>query len=225
MFAFKLIPKTQFFDRELLLKKMGKARRKQLGRAGGAIRVTAQRSMRYAPIGKHSPPGLPPKAHQPNPLLRKHLYYAYDGSRNSVVAGSMALNVSKGGSVGGQLRSGKGLVPEIMEFGGSVRLREIQRPGAQGAAGEWRNVPTTWKPRGERRIPVWTLTPAERIATRALAIRLDSVRKDKGATNFYVLGPEKERIRTAVIAKRPYMGPALIKNRQKIVGFWVNSII
>lgn len=219
MFTFKFIPKAMFFDRQLVRDKLSKARHKQLQRGGASIKVTAQRSMRYAPITKHSPPGTPPRAHQPTPLLRKHLYFSYDMERDSVVVGSMALNVKKAGTVSGMSSTGKGLVPAIMEFGGSIRLREIQPEGA-GVGIPWKQVPATRRLRQERRIPVWSASPIEK----ELAVRKETVYGGPRPVNFYIIGKDKERIRTARIGARPYMGPALVKNRKKIVGFWVNSI-
>lgn len=75
--------KKLFFTESSVIKMLGRKRARALSRFGAAVRSHAQRSMR--PRKGRAPAGVAPHAHG-NKLLRKLLFFAFDGS-NSVVVG------------------------------------------------------------------------------------------------------------------------------------------
>lgn len=135
-FQFKIIPKAFFFDRARVLAVTDRATNIYLGRAGGFVRQTAQRSMRKARrmriselsgddlldykrarairkrLGQKPPalpmvgskPGKPPRVRQGD--LKRHIYYAYEGDRRSVVIGPLGFR--------------KSIVPSVLEYGGQA---------------------------------------------------------------------------------------------------------
>jgi len=120
--------KGLFFNDDKILRHMSQVTRMALGKSGGVIRKTAQRSMRYVTAvpeqkkrvqqGKQkkvkprivSKPGEPPRAVRPHPWLRKHLLYAYDPASRSVVVGPSVFGPSSG-------------APATLEFGGTVKAK------------------------------------------------------------------------------------------------------
>lgn len=74
--------KRLFFTEANVIKTLGRKRARALSRFGAATRAFAQRSMR--PRKGKSPAGIPPYAHN-RKLLRKLLFFAFDGSSSVVV--------------------------------------------------------------------------------------------------------------------------------------------
>lgn len=115
--------KLQFFDRAAVIGMLDKASHAALRKAGGAIRLFAQRSMRYRKRG--SAAGEAPSAHREHGAkLRKLVWFAFDEGTRSVVVGPLPF--------------GKGEAPGVEEFGGTVtRSRRVaQRPGRKAGAAQ-----------------------------------------------------------------------------------------
>lgn len=94
-----------FFDREKVTRRIEAKRLRAMAKMGGFIRTTAQRSIRK---GKTSSlPGQPPKSH--TGLLKDQIWFAYDPAADSVVIGPVEFRNSG--------------VPEALEFGGTVHVR------------------------------------------------------------------------------------------------------
>lgn len=135
-FAFRIIPKEFFFDRARVLASESRATLRFLGRAGAFVRQTAQRSMRKARRARlseltpeqrqsyrirqaiarrsgaprpllpfvGSKPGEPPRVRQGD--LKRHIYYAYEGDKRSVLIGPLGFRRSN--------------VPALLEYGGQA---------------------------------------------------------------------------------------------------------
>ncbi|RPI76138.1 MAG: hypothetical protein EHM42_15010 [Planctomycetaceae bacterium] len=81
--------KTKFFDRVIITTE-NRATIKALSRMGAFIRTSARSSIRKAgKKGKTSKPGQPPRSQ--TGLLKKHIYFGYEGSNRSVVVGPARL--------------------------------------------------------------------------------------------------------------------------------------
>ena len=96
-----------FFDRDAVMKAVGKANRQILNQMGRKVRSTAQKSLIYS--DKPSRPGQPPHAHKSRirtrvsrktgkvrkrsvSFLREFLFYAYEFDKQDVVVGPAKLN-------------------------------------------------------------------------------------------------------------------------------------
>lgn len=95
-----------FFDREKVIRQVGKARAKYLNRAGGLVRITARRSIRKS--DKTSVPGAPPTSHGEH-LLRNKILYALDQQRYDAIVGPAKLNKP-------------GTAPATLEHGGDATI-------------------------------------------------------------------------------------------------------
>lgn len=134
-----------FFDREAVQRKVDLATRRVLSRFGAFTRTRAKSSIRRPPKKsglRASEPGRPPYSH--TGLLRKFIFFAYDGSRHSVVIGPAKLSDKRGSA------------PELLEHGGSVtgkdpsggrrRMRYESRPYMRPAfEAELEGLPDLWK--------------------------------------------------------------------------------
>jgi hypothetical protein len=116
MIGVALIPKGahgKFLDRPAIMAKMDKAIVEGLMHCGGAVKKTAQNSMRYNKQGLASAPGKPPNAHS-NPLLREKIEFIYNGVNSAgvhtVVVGPVKLSGRRGT-----------LVPKLHEEGGTQK--------------------------------------------------------------------------------------------------------
>ena len=98
--------KAGFFDRQAVQQAVDKAARKNLSKFGAFVRRIAQTSIRSRK--RISEPGQPPSSH--TGLLKRHIYFAYDGQKKSVVIGPVAWK-----------KRGSFTVPEVLEYGGQVR--------------------------------------------------------------------------------------------------------
>lgn len=98
--------KAGFFDRQAVQQAVDKAARKNLSKFGAFVRRSAQTSIRSRK--RISEPGQPPSSH--TGLLKRHIYFAYDGQKKSVVIGPVAWK-----------KRGSFTVPEVLEYGGQVR--------------------------------------------------------------------------------------------------------
>lgn len=98
--------KAGFFDRQTVQRAVDKAARKNLSKFGAFVRRSAQTSIRSRK--RISEPGQPPSSH--TGLLKRHIYFAYDGQKKSVVIGPVAWK-----------KRGSFTVPEVLEYGGQIR--------------------------------------------------------------------------------------------------------
>jgi hypothetical protein len=120
-----------FFDRDVVMKAVDGARLKVLSQAGAFVRRTAQQSIRpgvrtIKGVSKRtqpSKPGKPPKSW--TGLLKNFIFFAFDPTTKSVVVGPTPLNQHH--VVGGQLT--RGAVPQVLEKGGTIGIREYQLSG------------------------------------------------------------------------------------------------
>src|SRR5438105_12168311 len=107
-----------FFDRKKVIDWMDKKSRAAMSRAGAYIRTIARSSMRRRK--KSSPAGQPPSAHT-DPGLKK-IIFAYDPERKTVVIGPVGFTGHN--VIGGGVKPG--VVPQTMEFGGTLGIREAE---------------------------------------------------------------------------------------------------
>ncbi|MCY2968423.1 MAG: hypothetical protein NT069_33160 [Planctomycetota bacterium] len=102
-----------FFDSEKVIAATDKAERRNLSKAGAFIRRSARSSIRKTK--KTSLPGQPPRSHVG--LLRDRLFFEYDISARAVVAGPEKAKPAN--------------VPQLLEYGGSLVIREVYSERAQ----------------------------------------------------------------------------------------------
>ena len=124
--------KRFYFDRQAVVDAIGQAAARGLGKAGAYIRRRAMHSMRKRK--KPSKPGQPPSYHANANSLREIQFY-YDAQRLSVIVGPILLRTPTN-YYGPQLPASQ-TVPELLEFGGSLTVRE-------------RKVGTKWLQYGDR---------------------------------------------------------------------------
>jgi|TARA_R110000868_G_scaffold410438_1_gene698460 hypothetical protein len=169
-----------FFDKAAVIDATDVATRKALSKAGSMIRQTARRSMRSRK--KPSAPGSPPSAHRKSdthprgPLLKDKLFFAYEPNRRSVVTGPEKL--------------GRSNAPEVMEKGGTVKVKVRPAP--------------TGKPRS--------------------AASVAAFRRKLAAGTLKTKPKATESTRDVKIAERPFMVPALNKEKPKLAGLWADSV-
>lgn len=110
--------KELFFDRPAVQRSVDRGRRRAHIRIGGFLRTVARRSIRKRK--GVSEPGKPPHSH--TGLLRNHIYFAHDPGAESVVIGPalLATRDDDGKPV-------SGTVPQVLEQGGAIRVREVRR--------------------------------------------------------------------------------------------------
>ena len=139
MFTLKNSKKDFFFDRAKVIAMMDKKTQAALSRAGAYIRRIARSSMRRRK--KSSPPGSPPSAHT-DPGLKK-IIFAYEPERKTVVVGPVGFSGHH--VIGGGVKPG--VVPQTMEFGGTIGIRE-----REAAPGKWLPVSRRTYPGEARRV-------------------------------------------------------------------------
>lgn len=198
-FAIDMRMKKFFFDRSAIKNDMDKATHQAMRRGAGAIRLTAQRSMRYVSRGSTvvSRPGQPPRARRPHPWLRAQLWYYYDRAQMVAVIGPVKLPIA-------------GDVPHILEFGGRLRGKNPRRrKRVLGGGGEIRIARVTHNP--VKGVDVFY----GKLFTQAQVDRANQL-------NALLYGPEQ---RSGTLEARPYMGPALEKVAPSLPYFWSKSVV
>jgi hypothetical protein len=117
-----------FFDRQAVIDRLRAANRKALSKAGAFIRRRARSSLRRRK--NPSPPGSPPSVHTSDRVATlKNILFVYEPNSQSLVVGPVKLN--QRAVLGPELTDAT--VPQIQEFGASVKVREVQR------GGKWRS--------------------------------------------------------------------------------------
>lgn len=212
-FGLTLDVKKSFFDRDLVLNKVGAATAKKLSRIGGTIRLIARRSMKFNKRGTPSLPGKPPRYHtkNENASLRKILF-ALNPDQQGVVIGPVKLNFVQFDETG-VLKTGT--VPAVQEFGGSVGIREKLIPMT------WRDAVRRFGQEGGKhwvsQAGLLSEDAAKRIYGKAAVHRIDH-----SQGGVWVPAGRKRRdrivtrVRKANYPARPYMAPALAKHLPKI---------
>jgi hypothetical protein len=120
-FVITMQAKQLFFDRRLVKRRISKANRKALSKAGAFIRRRARSSLRRRK--GVSSPGRPPSVHSSDSVATlKNILFAYEPQSESLVVGPVRLNQQA--LLGPQL--GSTTVPQLHEFGGRVRIREVK---------------------------------------------------------------------------------------------------
>lgn len=161
-----------FFDSRPVRRAVDAARRKVLSKAGAFIRRRAKSSIRKRK--RPSSPGSPPSSH--TGILKKFIFFGYDPTSESVVVGPARTNQVFFSQSGQPVT---GTVPSVLEYGGSIRVLEVDR------GGRWRRA---------------DLRSRRRIAGR------------------------RTRLRKVRIDPRPYMQPALEKEKANFPELWRNAV-
>jgi hypothetical protein len=143
--------KRSFFDRPEIIAKIGQRVAKGLNRAGGAVKVTAQRSLRKRK--KASSPGMPPTRRTEMGRGLSAILYGFDG-RDSVVIGPVKINGSSG-------LDPTTTIPGLHERGESASIREFRVVSLRGQ-------PPAWRRATRRRV---RLRPGERLEQRRRSVK------------------------------------------------------
>lgn len=125
-----------FFDRPEVIARLQQKERKVLSGTGAFARLAIKRSMR--PGGKsqfNSKPGEPPRYQ--TKLLRDHILFAFDETKNSVVVGPRVLNGRKAR-----------YIPALLQFGGDTVVDEKVLVATIKLRGRGRKQ--LWQPTGRR---------------------------------------------------------------------------
>lgn len=115
-----------FFDTPRIKAAMHEAELKALRKGGGIVRKNAIRSLRKRK--GVSAPGKPPSVHSQDKVANlRNILFGADERRSSVIIGPVGLN-QVNDTIGGLRAQGirRLTVPELHEFGGSVRIHEVQ---------------------------------------------------------------------------------------------------
>jgi len=132
--------KALFFDRVRVRQMMDKRTLRVHRRFGGFVRRTAMNSLRTRKSA--SAPGQPPHSH--TKVLKRNIFFSLNPADRNVIIGPVKTN---------QVFFNKhrqpvtGTVPEVLEFGGSIRVFE--------AKPEWANVWRRVDLRSRRRVTGW----------------------------------------------------------------------
>jgi len=161
--------KANFLDSPAVLARVEKNERRTLARSGGFIRTTARRSIRRRK--RVSQPGEPPSAHAASGDFAslKTIFFAFDFRTRSVVIGPVGLNIHH--YYQGKLS--KGTVPEVLEKGGTIGIREKRMKATRyREAGRWRTGRRKPRPWEETRVRLATYAPRPFMAP-ALQVAID----------------------------------------------------
>ncbi len=198
--------KDSFFDRQKVERALFDASDRQLPKAAARVRLTAQRSMRYVSAKSRlvSTPGEPPRARRPRPFVRKFLYYYFDEPTHSAVIGPARLPNSTD-------------APHGLEFGGLVHRKNPRRQERRvGGSGEIRiggRQSRTTKTSRDWRGQVRQVTYAK-LHQASQAARANELNEE-------LYGPS---VIEGTRAPRPFMGPALERERPRIPELFRDSL-
>lgn len=194
--------KEFFFDRQVVLTAVDRARKRVLSKFGSFVRRTARQSIRKRK--RASLPGQPPSGHGKQ-LLKTFIYFGYDPGNDSVVIGPEKL----GGSSMGE-------APEVLEYGGwGMRKNTRRRRRVVGAPGEieiGRAGGRSTKPVTDWHRRVRQVTYA-RLRTSAQAAHANRLNEE-------LYGPDYRKQPAA----RPFMVPAFNRERPKLDALWADSV-
>lgn len=195
---------------------MRRATFKNLGHAGASLRLAARRLIRTRQTS--SEPGTPPNTRKG--ALRNSILYAVEGD-HTVVIGPAAHLISD--------------VARVHEHGGTQRPRSLRgktREQLLASGTNWELHVGGHGPIGNDQGTVYIrfTTPAQ--VARSLAYIESATPDNFGNTRKARRQAEKRRLRAAVAAQggiatypaRPFMGPALQQNRDRLPALWANSV-
>jgi hypothetical protein len=186
-------------DDPAVLAKVDQANRRALSRYGNYVRVAARRSIRRRRTP--SPPGQPPRS--VTGLLKIGIMYGYDPTAKSVVVG--AARIAGGTSA-----------PATLEYGGPAgRRKNHPRPRRVGEVGELSIDPRRTPGAQPRKTAAGVqYVRYGRLRTTA------QVRRSNAIARRLAAAPAP-----AMVAPRPYMGPADSAARARLLPrLWQNSI-
>lgn len=127
--------KARFFDRPAVKSLAGVAHR-VMSRFGAFVRRDARGLLRKkgSKNNPYSRPGEPP--HSPTDTLRKWVLFDYDAREMSTTVGPEKLNMVFFDGDGAPVT---GTVPEVLEYGGRIRILEVllRVPGSGGIEEKW----------------------------------------------------------------------------------------
>jgi hypothetical protein len=132
--------KDWFFDRAEVLRRVGEKRNKALLVAGAFIRRKARDLLRKGK--KSAQAGKPPKIHSDQEPNLKTILFALDPATDSMVVGPVKLNQVQQSWID----FGSRTVPQIMEFGDVINVREQRKKGTK----EWRRRDLRFNPTEDR---------------------------------------------------------------------------
>lgn len=187
-----------FFDRAKVIKMIGIRNAKAMSRAGAFIRRRSQSLLRRRK--RASRPGEPPSVHAPAGekfKTLKNIHFEYDKYYERLVVGPHKISTKSNQDV---IAAGK-TVPQILEFGGSVTVRE-EKP--QDTA----NVQFDWRKEGVYNNPARRANPKKRRKF-ANGRRRRPKSRWKPMKKYNPNAPLLKRVRRAAVAKRPFMAVAL----------------
>jgi len=215
--GFRVDPNRVFFDRQVVIDAVGKARAKAMGDSANMIKVIAKRSMRYVTpfplqlaqkaagtrkrfgrMAPASPPGFPPRAIKPHPFVKKFLRADFDRTTESAVIGP---------SIFSPVRTG---APRVLEHGGRTKREKNKRRKRRVLGGT-----------GEVRLGGRTSRSTKsgvtygRLTTPRMVARSNRLNKE-------LYGPEY--IGGTTQAPRPFMKPALKKEVPNMARRWHASV-
>lgn len=111
-----------FFDSPAVIKRLTEAERRAMSRIGAFIRRRSRTSLRRRK--SVSAPGSTPSVHsRSNVATLKNILFAYEASKHRVIVGPVKLNQVN------STDNGRLTVPEIHEFGATVRIHEMRFRG------------------------------------------------------------------------------------------------
>lgn len=182
------------FNAEPLKRKVNQASFKSLGHAGAAIRLTARRSIRRRK--KPSAPGSPPNT--PTGHLKRVIRYEADRDRQEVVIGAV--------------NEYSRTIWSLHEFGGSQRSKPRLLKVKTFRVGDFGPV---------------RVKQINEYKTEMVRARLNSEAQAQRATEL-VREENQRRMADARkrrrYPKRPFMGPALETQKNRLPKFWADSV-
>lgn len=114
--------KSGFFEPARVMRAARQAVKLTLSRFGAFVRTRAKSSIRKRK--RVSAPGQPPSSH--TGVLKKFIFFAYERERQNVVIGPTQANQIFGNAQGQVTR---GIVPEVLEYGGALTVFEVFKWG------------------------------------------------------------------------------------------------
>lgn len=233
--------KRMFFDTKLVENLIGKKSANAIGKAMARVRLRAMHSMKQKGKARKPPknqggkaylrwleevqnspvssPGSPPFTHTSDPIASlRNIWFGLDTSNRNELSGIVGpLRLNQKQYQGGVMLA-SGSVPNVMEFGGTIGIREKLVNIAEGI-------------RQPRKGPARVLTANQKAAM----IRRQQA--DPTRSGVFVAGQEwvrmgrrkpvkgqPTRVRMATYARRPFMKPALLAETPKFPPLWTGKL-
>lgn len=187
---------------------------KNLGHAGAGLRLAAQRLIKKRKAS--SDPGTPPHTRQG--ALPRSILYAVEGDHTVVIGPSVNL-ISD--------------VARAHEHGGLQRPRSLQSKGREqllSAGTNWKLYVGGHGPIGDASGTAYIKFVSQAQVDKSVEYIASAPPEAFGNTKKARDAAEKRQIRAALAGKaanypkRPFMGPALMKNIDRLPAMWANSV-